>query len=910
MYQGGGKPSLQREAPSSKPGTTGKGVPEGGSLAAPWALSTPRWCAPLKAVSNTLGRLSALSRKSRKTLLGFCEATWRSHLAGLHAANGKRIVFDLSKRDHRKGASALLHSAWWILRTTLLSGRFATATHIKAEATQARVEAFSNPGKTGKEKKAPASNRFSALGCVLEGPLRAIKVDDDRKISYSFVGRALPQGTKAVEKKALVEHCKAFTRLDGKPSQATLESMRSWAQRWGEQHLPSSAPMTFALTAGGCLEKSRRLGGLAAFLVELYQQVPPGTDLGIGEQPKGIYDVDWESFKTQAVMREALLDNFNALERPLRAQVEIVSERGFKARVVTKSPGSAVALGHLLRKTALSSLRKDKRVSEVLRGDHLEAVSSALGDGVPGPVEVLSADLSAATDNLHHDVAKALWLGYCSGIGLFSELRQVGLDLLGPMHVTYPDKQVIESSSCGILMGLPLTWFILCLANMWSADSAVSTVRSKSSRSEGLGPQPYRICGDDLVGFWKVSVRKAYERNISLTGMKFSGPSKHLSSLFYGIFTEEVFKVSRVSIPLERQNHQVRLTRVRPGVSAKQPARSYLQVAAQPSGGSRKASWTKSFTLVPWGLGAMKGPIGFPLRGLVTIPGHTPEDRSLAPWWVTVGPTIALACQKHPKNHRLIRQIGFGAHPGVVAWAAKRGIPPCLPRDLGGFGLPAPKPYSQVELRQVAPQWARRAIYNTVLQGKPLELDSLSRVWTMIGSVGWRDLAVSDVGDIFSHSYRVLHRSAVERLATLKGLGAREIIGATPSDLEEMAINARSSDYCLMMGLEPVRSWTISPLKIVRALRKRGQGKVPQCYVPNRVKVQTLIDKVRSIEEHYAVLALPESLNSEVDLEAVRGAGNPIPSLVWGYRSAQRRVAPALGWEGLLPNLTDRKSVV
>ena len=39
------------------------------------------------------------------------------------------------------------------------------------------------------------------------------------------------------------------------------------------------------------------------------------------------------------------------------AKVEVVRERGYKARIVTKSPGSLVALSHLIRKPVLGFLR-------------------------------------------------------------------------------------------------------------------------------------------------------------------------------------------------------------------------------------------------------------------------------------------------------------------------------------------------------------------------------------------------------------------------------------------------------------------------------------------------------------------------------------------------------------------------
>lgn len=60
------------------------------------------------------------------------------------------------------------------------------------------------------------------------------------------------------------------------------------------------------------------------------------------------------------------------------AQVASVPERGMKCRVVTKSPASYVTLGDKLRKVLFSALKRDRRISASLEGDHELAVKEAL----------------------------------------------------------------------------------------------------------------------------------------------------------------------------------------------------------------------------------------------------------------------------------------------------------------------------------------------------------------------------------------------------------------------------------------------------------------------------------------------------------------------------------------------------
>lgn len=118
-------------------------------------------------------------------------------------------------------------------------------------------------------------------------------------------------------------------------------------------------------------------------------------------------------------------------------------ERGFKCRVVTKSPYSAVGVGDHLRRTLFKALRRDKRVSITLEGDHEHAVETAFENAlsissfwsnltdleelhhnenlsrkpVPGIIaakglKVLSSDLSAASDLLPLDLVSSLVNGF------------------------------------------------------------------------------------------------------------------------------------------------------------------------------------------------------------------------------------------------------------------------------------------------------------------------------------------------------------------------------------------------------------------------------------------------------------------------------------------------------------------
>ena len=63
---------------------------------------------------------------------------------------------------------------------------------------------------------------------------------------------------------------------------------------------------------------------------------------------------------------------------------------------------------------------------------------------------------------------KAIWFGVVEGLGLPDWMTWVTVLGLGPQMVKWPDGE--ESfSKWGVLMGLPLSWSILCIIHLWWA---------------------------------------------------------------------------------------------------------------------------------------------------------------------------------------------------------------------------------------------------------------------------------------------------------------------------------------------------------------------------------------------------------------------------------------------------------
>lgn len=158
-----------------------------------------------------------------------------------------------------------------------------------------------------------------------------------------------------------------------------------------------------------------------------------------------------------------------------------MKERGWKCRVVTKSPLAEIHLGHCLRKFLFRGLRKDKHVSLVVSGQHRRAVEKILSKvGTRPNRRLLSADLTSATDLFPLDLVQALVRGLLKARGesratplIPEHFRRVMELLTGPQYLSWPSLGKKEVTKRGILMGLPTTWTLLNLVQLvwcgWSA---------------------------------------------------------------------------------------------------------------------------------------------------------------------------------------------------------------------------------------------------------------------------------------------------------------------------------------------------------------------------------------------------------------------------------------------------------
>jgi len=188
-------------------------------------------------------------------------------------------------------------------------------------------------------------------------------------------------------------------------------------------------------------------------------------------------------------------------------------------------------------------------------------------------------------------------------------------------------------------MGLPTTWFFLCLVHLFWIDHACANQPTYKSRAA--------VCGDDLVAYWPREVIGRYHDILNQCGGKISA-GKHFVFPSAGVFTEKCFKVKYRSTTVTKPR-AVRLN------------------LADGETTVRVAKGIKWF--------------GTPsLKGLVAPSGNRPLPR-----WLTLGSIVESLVSGHCPRSTVMRGVDV-LYPKWNEFYRKYAIP-ALPQCLGGSGL-------------------------------------------------------------------------------------------------------------------------------------------------------------------------------------------------------------------------------
>ena len=575
----------------------------------------------------------------------------------------------------------------------------------------------------------------------------------------SFIGRSLPTGSPRHVENSLANHQRDLTSKF-KTSAAHLSSLTEWVTAWAKRYLPSkpSKASVMAMTSGSSAtySKTREAGGLTADLAELLGSAAP-MDL---ERPEEVTHSAWSSIVSELRLIEAAKQELP--QRTPKGRVVTVAERGHKVRVVTAMERSVLVLGHCARRRLMLGLRKWPLLRSVLLGEPREVVREL--EGSTGLV--LSSDLRAASNLVPFDVADAIVEGLAlSGRVLEEEL--LGLRACtGPQELAWPNGEVRKTSR-GILMGLPTTWALLNLYHGWCWNAA------ERSDSLPVGPTALRspiksvarVCGDDLIGVSTPAGIRAYESRLRETGAEFSA-GKHFLSPDRGVFLEVLweFRGSRFTVldgdigywrTLARKERRGRRIRILTN-----------QV--------RLHTWSTAFALP-----------AMPLRGLVA--GDVPGRDAYAPDWWTAGVAETAYASQYPL--KTVTAVARTLRPDLPGRFEAVGIPPFLPRELGGAGLATHSAKLQ------ASKTHRRALASFLYGvGSHSGPSSFERVWTDSRPSPWRSLAAEGVDGWFAQA-QIVPSSTPIRVGWVD-LG-------DPEEIRESLIQRQEREYEFMLGPDP-----------------------------------------------------------------------------------------------------------
>jgi len=525
-----------------------------------------------------------------------------------------------------------------------------------------------------------------------------------------------------------------------------LENLRTWVRYRLKERLDHTAlaGKKFAdlvdlgiceFTSGACLERTRKEGGFGAFVQErvtsdeykwtssmrsLDLQDTFGDTVSPSEladliRSSTLRDLCLRNLRLEDDMLSAMIDDGQLHLQLPTAKVEVVPELGGKCRVVTKSPGDLVFVGHLLRSAMFKVLQVLPETKDSVKGNRRQAVVR-LFETIPGAAtqaglrttmknqrKIVSADLTAASDRLPRDLVLTLWDELAHLFDFPEWASYASKKLVGDQLLEYPEKGTERFQgrtvvgTRGILMGLPTTWITLSLVHLWQVDLANKRV---SQRDRFQAHQPFAICGDDMIGLFTPDMVLEYESLVKETGGSFS-VGKHYVSKRYGVFTEEIFEVSHkpCTQPIDLGRKVLRSVRERYPALGKQSGGGHWLVRKEnkpqlePSTIIGFKRWTSYFQMRP-------------LTGEKTASKDS-SDKTNLPWWVGLGASCSQL------RTRLAYAIVRYCNPSVYHKARAWGFPnPSLPREFGGFGLP---PRCQRDLRAGGyPSRTRAALFGMV----------------------------------------------------------------------------------------------------------------------------------------------------------------------------------------------------
>jgi len=435
----------------------------------------------------------------------------------------------------------------WVLTTWSSRGYLYVLTELKALSHYSRTVALDSTRhpRTGHHLLKP----WFGLGATCRGPGERLRFSQIARLA-----RSLPLCPARWLEARKREYIETICPPEGPVTDPkVIRELSLLARAWAKENPPANPFPVGKTSTSACFSHGVRAGGSAFAWAELglpevsIDGCIPDTTLDSlcgAETVPG----DPNSRKGRTVL-VGLISEAEKLNRaihrvassdwPYEVRSSLVQERGGKVRPVTCHEVDELVTAHYLRDLFWGPLTRWGPTKDFIAGKKIDAIRRVVKGKRAGRL-VYSSDLSSATDMLHQDAADAIVTAILGEWGFGPTIQRAASRVVG-VHV-------VDSSryqSRGILMGSPLSWSLLNLANCFCYCRAlrgpIATLDGATEALE-LAAAEISLGGDDLIGYSTQSTILQYETKLGDIGFV-PNIDKSFVSHTAGVFAECSFRI-------------------------------------------------------------------------------------------------------------------------------------------------------------------------------------------------------------------------------------------------------------------------------------------------------------------------------------------------------------------------------
>jgi hypothetical protein len=244
----------------------------------------------------------------------------------------------------------------------------------------------------------------------------------------------------------------------------------------------------------------------------------------------------------------ALLEEQQEWSEEIPLRVLTVREPGNKARIVTTGPWWVYAiqqpLAHITRGYLASYPPAEAGMSKTENAWQFLRTIQQRRSSYKDDFACLSSDLKSATDSIPQDVAIALLRGFLAGLGFFSPIGEICIEMMAKPRLCMSEKtDSIWSSLRGVFMGEPLAKTLLTLAVCSAEEVAIRKYLGYDFLKPVQVPwRSFATAGDDHIAVGPVPYLKEITKQLLAGGMIIS-PDKHAYSKVAVRYCERILDV-------------------------------------------------------------------------------------------------------------------------------------------------------------------------------------------------------------------------------------------------------------------------------------------------------------------------------------------------------------------------------